>query len=147
MNQKQHLQSIGQSGVFPPFPMFSSYSVYIFTPPSTFFVEGISPSFAVRSFCSIFHCFFSFRASFFYDCYFLPSADDFSRVCSVFYSAFYCFFALKISSMMLSGFLMIFYQVAGLEIILALVLGFYCDWRGSFMMNLGQFQVQLNNKC
>jgi hypothetical protein len=84
INQKQHLQSIGQSGVLPPFPIFSSYSVYIFTPPSTFFVDGISPSFAARSFCSIFHCFFSFKASFFYSCYFLASVDDFSRVSSAF---------------------------------------------------------------
>ncbi len=127
-NQKQHLQSKGHRLEFPPFPMLRSSSLYIFSPPSIFFVEGISPSFIILSFCSILNCilislaiFLSFFSLFIYYSVF---CDDSAITCW----AFYYFFVLKMSSMILRGFLGCFFMEDGLDELIWCVFSFVLAW-------------------
>lgn len=88
--QKQQSQSMGQSFVFPPFPIFNSSSLYIFNPsPDFLLVCSVVPSLIIFSY--FFHCFFSSISNCFVISYLL--------FFFYFFSIFFVFFAdLKISS-------------------------------------------------
>jgi hypothetical protein len=104
MDQKQHLQSIGHNGVFPPLPIPKSYYEYILIPPYIFLVDGIYPSFIFLNLCYIFHCYFNYLAIFFYFFYFFIYYGSLSNYYWTNCWAFYYFLDLNIPSIIFTGF-------------------------------------------